>query len=110
MNGSSLVQSELLANFSLVPGGPTDAGGFSLGAVLGMNNGTEVTIYLNGSYSGSYVTEVRSSPTLRCLTLHCGNSTLRQNCYSINAVDEVDSPLLAVIFSTSVSSGKTWGG
>ena len=58
VNGSSLVQSELLANFSLVTGGATDAGGFSMGAVLGMNNGTEVTIYLNGSYSGSYVTEV----------------------------------------------------
>ncbi len=61
MNGSALIQSELLANFSLTPAGADDAGGFSLGAVLGMNNNTEVTIYLNGSYSGSRVTKVSGS-------------------------------------------------
>ena len=76
VNGSSLVQSELLANFSLVPGGAMDAGGFSLGAVLGMNNGTEVTIYLNGSYSGSYVTQVPHPPFLfQCLRI-CRESPL----------------------------------
>lgn len=61
VNGSTPIQSELLANFTLVPAGGGDMGGFSLGAVLGMNNGTEVTIYLKGSYEGSYITEVSSS-------------------------------------------------
>ncbi len=75
VNGSALIQSELLANFSLTPAGGDDAGGFSLGAVLGMNNNTEVTIYLNGSYSGSRITKVSCSDpplnqSLCCNILH----------------------------------------